>query len=311
MKYVLFLFFTTINSIALTQETIRLYSGIVPSSNGSTKNIETSEPIKVGQKDAIFIKGVTVPELTIYLPDNPNGIGVVICPGGAYVGLAMDHEGHDIAKKLNEKGIAAFVLKYRMPLTDFFNNKEYVPLQDAQRAIQLVRKNSKKWKLKTNKIGILGSSAGGHLAASTATMFHKNYIANDQNTDLRPSFLILNYPVITFQDNYTHKYSRLMLIGSPDQNETDKMDDVKMTAFSCELNVDKNTPPTFITHAMDDDAVPIQNSLLFIAAMEQNNRRVETFFYEKGGHGYGMDNAKANVDWIEKAMQFMTNVYKK
>jgi acetyl esterase/lipase len=295
----------------MAQLTIPLYEGTIPGNLDNLQLTESTNPIKVGTSEATFTVNVTVPQMTIYLPQKSSGIGVIICPGGGYSGVAMDHEGHAIAKRFNEAGIAAFVLKYRTPLSIYQYDKTFVPLQDAQRALQLVRQNAKLWQLKPNKIGMLGSSAGGHLAASAGTMHGKNYIGNEVKIDLRPSFLVLNYPVITFTDAYTHKGSRLNLIGKSDGQENDAMDKKSMELFSCELNVDAHTPPTFITHAIDDDAVPVQNSLLFIAALQQHNVKVSSFFYTHGGHGYGMDNETADRDWMPEAITFIKHLYKK
>lgn len=311
IKKIAILAFILIHIKSMSQLTIPLYDGLVPNDKANAQLIEATIPISVGTATATFTQNVTVPTLTIYLPQKSSGIGVVICPGGGYSGVAMDHEGHDIAKRLNEAGIAAFVLKYRTPLATYQDDKTYAPIQDAQRAIQLIRKNAKQWQLNTNKIGILGSSAGGHLAASAATMYGNTYIANADKIDLRPSFLILNYPVITFTDAYTHKGSRFKLIGKPDGDENDAMDKAMIDLFSCEQHVDGRTPPCFIIHAIDDDVVPVQNALLFAAALQQNNVKYKTFFYAQGGHGFGMDNATADKDWMPDAITFIKQLFKK
>lgn len=270
-----------------------------------------------------FIVNVITPDLTVYLPEasKNTGIAVIICPGGGYAGLAVDHEGHHIARKLSENGIAGFVLKNRLPNAAMMTNKETVPLQDAQRAIQIVRENAAKWAVNPAKIGIAGSSAGGHLASTAGTHYQKTLIDNPGNTSLRPDFMVLNYPVISFADSLTHHGSRFNLIGSMEQSEFDKLmadrenADRNLAAipvpaeliaeYSGELNVTDDTPPVFITHAVDDNVVKIQNSLLFEAALRQHNRPVETFFYARGGHGYGMDNPTAGVDWPESCIRWI------
>ncbi len=292
----------------MAQKIMPLYEGKIPNSNGNKSVIETTNDIDISGKKYTFTKDITEPTLSIYLAEKPNGSAVIICPGGGYLGLAMDHEGHLIAQELNKHGISAFVLKSRSPLSTHFYNKEYVGLQDAQQAICIIRSNAKKWKLKANRLGILGSSAGGHLAATAATMYKKSYIENQNKIDLRPSFVILNYPVISMTDEITHKYSRWNLIGNPIGNENDVIDLDKIKKFSCELNVDANTPPAFVTHAIDDETVKIENSLRFIAAMQQHHRPVESFFYEKGGHGYGMDNITSETEWIDSAIKFISTI---
>ena len=301
-----------------SQQVIPLYKGKVPNS----KEID-------GLKDTIgsnhFILRVAIPELTVFLPEKgkATGIGVVICPGGGYLGLAINHEGYEIAKKLNEKGIAGFVLKYRLPNSQYVNNKEIVPLQDAQRAIQLVRENANKWGVSPNKIGIEGSSAGGHLASTAGTHFNKSFIYNPLNISLRPDFMILNYPVISMQEEgIISMGTRYNLIGEElSTKEMDKImsnrktsdlillnykvDSIKVKEYSNELHVTENTPPTFITHSVDDNIVKIQNSLVFIAALQKNKVPVESFFYAKGGHGYGMDNPSSDVEWIDSCLDWI------
>lgn len=157
------------------QQVIPLYDGKVPNSKQIVGLKDTTAVFPSGNKTIHFVLRVSSPDLTIFLPEKSKatGIGVIICPGGGYSGLAIDHEGYDIAKKLNEKGIAGFVLKYRLPNALYVENKQIVPLQDAQRAIQLVRENAKKWGINPNKIGIQGNSAGGHLASTAGTHYQK------------------------------------------------------------------------------------------------------------------------------------------
>lgn len=276
-----------------------------------------------------FITQVTQPELTVYLPDRKvsTGIGVIICPGGGYSQLAMDHEGHYMAMKYNENGIAAFVLKYRMPMDKSVDNKEIVPLQDAQRAIQIVRENAKKWDIDPNKVGMTGSSAGGHLVSTAGTHYMDEVINNPGRISLRPDFLILNYPVISFTDSLTHYGSRFNLIGKLSESEMDSLmknpenieeklskvsiDEQKIQQYSNELWVTPETPPTFITHAIDDKVVKVQNSLLFIAALQENHVPVETFFYTKGGHGFGMRNPTSDINWMDICMDWLLKLFGK
>lgn len=314
---VVFCFFHAVNA----QETLPLYpQGLIP----NAKPVQVAETVYgTEESKRRFIVKITEPTLTIYLPplEKRTGIGVIICPGGGYSGVAIDHEGHDMAKAFNTYGIAAFVLKYRMPDGTFFNNKTTVPLQDAQRAIYLVRENVGTWGVDMHKLGILGSSAGGHLASTAATHHRRTVTENPKQFSLRPDFLILNYPVISFADSLTHHGSRYNLIGALDGEARNqalaklpeakeklaflKVDRALVREYSIELQVNSDTPPTFITHAVDDDVVPVANSLLFIAALQQHGVEVRSFFYSRGGHGYGMDNPTASRDWFEPMVQWL------
>lgn len=283
-----------------SQEVIQLYD-VLPN---RTANSLTGEVVEQNEKEGwSFVKNVTNPTLTAYIPKKHNGVGVIICPGGAYVGVAIDHEGHDIARKLNEKGVAAFVLKYRMPNEDFFENAKDVPLLDVQRSIQIIR-TTQSWKIK--KLGVLGSSAGGHLAAMASTSYKDIGNGSKKALSLKPDFTILNYPVISMIDEaLCHKYSRMLLLGDQSGNENDPIDDDLKKAYSPELHIDKNCPPAFITHAMDDDGVPIGNSLLYGAVLQRHNIPVEYYFYQKGGHGYGIVNKSSSKQWIDSCITWI------
>ena len=317
-----------INLSSNAQKIIPLYNGKVPNSKIIAGLTDSALVFPMGKDTGHFVIRVSIPELTIYLPEKnkATGIAVIICPGGGYSGLAIDHEGHAIAKKLKDNGIAAFVLKYRLPNAEFVDNKEFVPLQDAQKAIQLVRENAKQWGINPGKIGIEGNSAGGHLASTAGTHFLKEQIPNPKKTSLRPDFMILNYPVISFADSLTHYGSRFNLIGEMPfadlkaimmdyQNSEKKLALLpvpaeKIKEYSNELQVTVNTPPAFITHSVDDDVVKVQNSILFIAALQKNKVPVESFFYAKGGHGYGMDNPTSNVQWIDSCIKWILRLKK-
>jgi acetyl esterase/lipase len=312
----------SINAFNYAQKAIPLYKDQAPNSKPTA--LKDSSVFFPAGKDTIqFTLRVIIPDLTMYLPEKSKatGIAVIICPGGGYSGLAIAHEGHSIAKKLQANGIAGFVLKYRLPNAAFVNNKEFVPLQDAQRAIQIVRDNAKLWGINPNKIGIQGNSAGGHLASTAGTHFLKEQIDNPKKISLRPDFMILNYPVISFADSLTHYGSRFNLIGEMPveelqiimndwQNAEKKLKPLTVSAekvkeYSNELQVTTNTPPAFITHAVDDDVVPVQNSILFMAALQKNKVPVESFFYANGGHGYGMKNLTSDVQWIDSCIKWL------
>ena len=310
----LILLFLLISQMVFAQKEIPLYKGSIPNSQKALSPVDTSSvTVPMGNTKIDIVHGVIHPTLTVFLPDpaKATGSAIIICPGGGYGVLAISHEGYDIAKKFNEEGIAAFVLKYRLPKGGIMKDKSIGPLQDAQRAIQLVRESAKQWNINPNKIGILGSSAGGHLAATAGTHFNDAKIDNPNKVSLRPDFMILNYPVISFTDSLTHQGSRQNLIGTkvfsagekvPTKAKELGMSEADITYFSNEKQVTPKTPPTFITSALTDQAVPVGNSLAFVTALEQNKVPVEVFFYDKGVHGYGMVNPEAKEQWIDACL---------
>lgn len=238
---------------------------------------------------------VSHPKLLIFLPPagKATGAAVVVCPGGAYLHLAFTHEGTDVAKMLNDMGIAAFVLKYRLPNDETMVDKTIGPLQDAQRAIQLVRQRAGEWGVDPAKVGIMGFSAGGHLASTAGTHFDQAVIDNPGKISLRPDFMILLYPVISFEDSIAHRGSRDNLIGlHPDPAQVRK--------YSNELQVTAQTPPTFLVHTGDDKVVPVANSIHFYEALQANNVPSELHVYPKGGHGFGMNNPTTADRWTDR-----------
>ena len=297
MKKILFLLVAIPSMIQLTaQEIIPLYKKVP-----GAKPIVNREKSETGKDGILRISKVSEPSMMVFLPakEKANGTAVIICPGGGYGILAASHEGTDVAKIFNEWGITAFVLKYRLPDDSIMELKEIGPLQDAQRAIQIVREGAKKWGVDKNKIGIMGFSAGGHLASTAGTHFNHTVIANKKNTSLRPDFMLLGYPVISFTDSLTHMGSRNNLLGKNPSAE-------KITEYSNELQVTRETPPTFLVHAKDDGAVKVQNSLSFYDALLKNGVPAEIHLYEKGGHGFGMNNKTSDekwMDWLKTWMQ--------
>jgi acetyl esterase/lipase len=297
--------FLTILSVCFGQENILPLwkSGEMPNYQ-KTDEVETKEV-----KEIIRIGNVQEPTLEIYLPAKRNSTGkaVVICPGGGYSILAYDWEGTDIAKWFNSQGIAAFVLKSRLPYSKSIIVGHQAPLQDAQRAIRLVRQNAEKWNISKDQIGIMGFSAGGHLASTLGTHYNDENLRVTSAIDTisaRPDFMILIYPVITMNADYTHMGSRNNLIGTnPDQALIDQ--------YSNELHVNKDTPPTFIVHSTDDKAVPVMNSISFYQAMQKADVYSEMHIYPSGGHGYGLALGKGHLqtwpdrlaDWIDSLKQ--------
>jgi len=232
----------------------------------------------------VSIRNVQNPSFEVFLAPKQlsNQKSVIIFPGGGYGNLGINYEGTDFAKWLNTRGITAFVLKYRLPNSKTIIKPHLAPLQDAQRAIRIIRHNAEKWNINKNKIGLLGFSAGGHLASTLGTHFNYNsYKKRDEADTLsaRPDFMALIYPVISMNDSITHKGSKYNLLN---ENPSKK----RVTLFSNELHVTKNTPPTFILHCTDDKVVPLENSLLLFKALKKNNIPTEIHIYPKGGHGF-------------------------
>jgi acetyl esterase/lipase len=226
------------------------------------------------------------PTLTIYRPsaDAANGAAVVVCPGGGYGGLAMDHEGKQVAEFLNGPGVTAFVLKYRTANKERPGPLHPAPLTDAQRAIRLVRAHAKDYGVDPSRIGIWGFSAGGHLASSAGTHFDagaKDAADPIDRQSCRPDFLILSYPVISMENGVTHQGSRNNLLGA---NPDPKM----VEQFSNDKQVTKDTPPTFIFHTSADTAVLPENAVRFYLACKKAGVPVELHMYEKGRHGVGL-----------------------
>jgi acetyl esterase/lipase len=240
------------------------------------------EPAAVGSKEWMerIDRG---PSITPFIPDagQQTGAAVVICPGGGYGHLAMDHEGLQVARWMRDRGIAAFVLRYRC---GGGKNQQPVPLNDAQRAIRLVRSEAAKWGVDASHVGVLGFSAGGHLASTVDTMFDDGDPgAADpiEKQSSRPDFAVLVYPVISMQNGVTHGGSRQNLLGRD-------ADDALVAQWSSDQRVTDRTPPTFLVHASDDGAVPVKNALLFYEACVAHKVPVEMHIYEVGGHGFGM-----------------------
>ena len=247
------------------------------------------------------VTNVVLPTITAYLPEKSkaNGVAVIICPGGGYAYLVVNHEGKDVAQEFVKKGIAAFVLKYRLPNDLTMVKREIGPLQDAQQAIKLVREHATAWNIDPNKVGIMGFSAGGHVASTLSTHYQKSLIENASNTSLRPDYSLLIYPVITFQDSILHKGSKKALIGENAPSD-------KVREYSNELQVTADTPPAFIVHCSDDHVVPVANSINYYNALQRNHVKAEMHIYEAGGHGFGMHNATTTDSWMDRCFNWMT-----
>jgi len=244
---------------------------------------------------------VTNPTL-VYFPAKANirtGTAVIICPGGGYWGLAVQHEGLQIAEWFNSIGITAFILKYRLPDDSIMENKSIAPLQDAQEAVRQVRRHAKDCFIDPNKIGIMGFSAGGHLASTISTHFNENLYEPSDVVSARPDFSILIYPVISMDSAITHSGSRNLLLGEHPSQEL-------VTHFSNDLQVADDTPPAFMVHSLDDNVVPVQNSINYALAMKKHNIPCELHIYEHGGHGYGLGRTKdTESSWPEACKLWM------
>lgn len=262
------------------QEKIALYESEIP--NHVDSQLEESEK----------------PYFFVYKPDREKdkNCAVLVIPGGGYGGVAIDHEGHDVAKELIRAGYTAFVLRYRLPSDASMKDKKWGPLQDAQTALFRIR-NEYGFK----KAGILGFSAGGHLAGTLLTLYEKPKIVNTSKDDIKPDFGALLYPVVTMEDLYTHKGSKKNLIGDNASQEV-------IDLFSVEKNIDADTPPLFIMHAKDDAAVPFSNSTMLVEALDKANVPHKLFVYEEGGHGFGLNNSTSPEKWMDALLTWIDSL---
>jgi acetyl esterase/lipase len=295
-KIFVFLFFlSVIMSNVDAQQVIPLYKDAIP--GAKTAPIDYKETTVTGTDGVSRVSKVTDPALIAYLPIKPNGTAVIICPGGGYSILAIDKEGIAVAKKLNEIGITAFVLKYRLPSDLIMDDKAYGPLQDALQAMYLVRKNASVWNVDPDKIGIMGFSAGGHLAGSLSVHYNDMKVNNPENISLRPDFSILMYAVVSFGQN-THKGSLTRLLG---ENPTDE----QRRYWSSELRVNAQTPIAFLVHANNDATVPVKNSIMYNEALTKYKVAAEMHIYPAGGHGFGLYNKTTKDDWFERLKNWL------
>lgn len=277
-------------------ETLPLYEGIPPFTE---KMLDKDEIVEGGR-----VTKVAIPEIAVYFPNeaSANQMSILICPGGGYGRLAIQHEGHDIAKWYSERGYVAAVLKYRLPQEELVNSSWEVPLSDARQGIRKLRENAGKWKINPEQVGVLGFSAGGHLASSVSV--HGEDAKTGQLSS-RPNFSILIYPVISMDTTITHQGSRKNLLGEKLHTEWEEY-------FSSEKQVDEQTPPAFMVHSWDDKAVPEENSIRYAKALNQEGIRVELHLFEKGGHGYGMGNKEAHGNaarWIEMSDEWIKELF--
>ena len=277
------------------QTILPLYKDSIPNSKPAA-----DEEITEYKDGVMIISKISKPTLTVFLPpkNKANGTAVIICPGGGYWVVAAGHEGVDVAKKFTEMGVAAFVLKYRIPNDAWMINREIGPLQDAQQAIKMVRDNAVKWSVNPARIGLMGFSAGGHLAATAGTHFNTCYIPNESNTSVRPDFMMLIYPVISFMPGISYAGSGQQILGKTPSPE-------KIKLYSNELQVTSQTPPAFLVHASDDDGVSSKNSILFYDSLLSKKVPAEIHIYQTGGHGFGMYIKGSKELWIDRCKNWM------
>jgi len=277
---------------SFAQTSMPLYPGSIPNSKPAPSMY------KEGLNEWRCITKVSVPTLTPFLlKDGSMHTAVLVVPGGGYSGVATGHEGDSIARAFNKIGVNAFVLKYRLPSDSTMVNKTIGPLQDAQSALLTIRKNAKQWNINPAKVGVIGFSAGGHLASTLGTHFDKPAINNSDNISLRPDFMALIYPVITF-GKFAHLGSLENLIG---KNPSQQLVDL----YSNEKQVTAATPPTFLVHAEDDNVVPVENTLMFYDALLQNKVKSEMHIYAGGGHGFGLYNSTTHDFWFDRLKEWM------
>ncbi|MFN3665569.1 MAG: alpha/beta hydrolase [Sediminibacterium sp.] len=249
----------------------------------------------------VELHGDRVPTITIYKPpkEKANRKAIIVIPGGAYMFLATSTEGTPIAKAFADSGYTAFVLKYRLPSDQTMRDKSIGPLQDAQQAIKYARLYAAEWNIDTAKVGVIGYSAGGHLASTVGTHFKTSFIPNPEGINLRPSYMILVYPVISMEKPLTHNGSRNSLIGRyPSQLLVD--------LFSNEKQVTSSTPPTYLTHTADDRVVHVNNSIVFYKALQESNVNVEMHLFPNGNHGFTQ---KMGVkEWLNPMLKWLRSI---
>ena len=297
MKYLSGLFMTMLLSAngLMAQEVLPLYPGPVPGAKPTPATYQETTVMREGR--GASITKVSIPTLSVYQPakGKANGTAVIVCPGGGYSGLAIGHEGYPVAEKFAAMGVTAFVLKYRLPSDEIMQDRSAGPLQDVEQAIYNVRKDAAKWGINPSKIGVMGFSAGGHLASSLTVHYKDVKIENKEGLSLRPDFSILIYPVISFTES-EHKGSAEKLAGT---------DTALRQYFSNDKHVNAETPPTFLIHANDDMTVPVQNSILFNQALVKAKVKAELHIYQAGGHGFGLKNKTTAEDWFKTLENWM------
>ena len=296
VQLIIILFIFSFFASAQTPVTMKLWPDKAPYSNDKAKLGKEVSPGHVGN--------IGIAEVIICRPESgkANGSSVVICPGGGYAVEAIEKEGYKIAKWFNSIGVTGIILKYRLPLAEGITERDKAPLCDAQRAIRYIRYKAAEWGLKPNQIGVMGFSAGGNLAVNAGTHYDAG---NAQSSDpveqvsCRPDFMLLLYPVVTMEADLTNVGTRDNLLGKNPDPE-------KVRFYSGEQNVTATTPPTFIVHASDDGVVKLENSINLYMAIHKLGIPIEMHIYEKGGHGFGLDQCTGTaLSWPESCKAWM------
>ncbi len=293
----LVLFFGLAHSIFSQSKEVKLWDKIP----GAIPNETYKEEPRLDSNGKITgIRKVTEPTLKVFLAANNNSknAAVIICPGGGYALLSHEKEGDKVAEWFQSIGVSAFVLKYRLPSDAIMKDKSIGPLQDAQEAMRVLRRNAEKWNLDAGKIGIVGFSAGGHLAATLSTHYNDKVYDSTDDLSARPDFSILIYPVISMEDGITHNGSKESLLGKNASSEL-------IAKYSNEKQIDDATPKAFLVHATDDKAVPVENSINYYLALKQHKVPAEMHLYENGGHGFGLGVNGTNKDWSKACEKWL------
>lgn len=262
--------------------------------NGDAPGAETSTVTLTQENDHTgtsewdrAVTGIRAPQITVFQPEQPNGVGILVTPGGSYKRVVLDKEGTALAPDFTARGYTLFVMTYRLPGDGHLEGAN-APLADAQRAMRTIRSQAARWGLQSDKLGVLGFSSGGHVAASLGTRYAESvYPLQDacDETSARPDFMTLVYPVISMDNEFGHPGSRRELIGEAPPSE-------RLAHYSLEKRVDATVPPTFILHAVDDPAVKVENSLVLFNALRAYQVPVEMHLFEQGRHGFGIRDAQ-------------------
>jgi len=287
---IIFLIFSGMMQTSAGQHTpVPIYDPPAP----GCKDVEVEETRSSSENGTPTLTDVTHPEMWYFeAPGDTILPAVIICPGGGYQVQAYKHEGTEVAEWLNSLGYHAFVLKYRLPNEELFTDAPYIPLADAREAILTVRQQADQFGVDPSKIGIMGFSAGGHLAATASVLFDKKIPFAQTGPQVRPDFSILIYPVISMSEDFTHQGSKEALLGNTPPPEMEQL-------FSAEKQVSSATPPTFILHAGDDEVVPPQNTRVYADALRKNDVDVTEIILPAGGHGFGFKKESPAFIWTE------------
>lgn len=301
VAFVLFASLAPVSAAPLTAEqSFPIWPNTVENNNPSPKETVIERSKVAAIRDRAWVN-ITQSELLAFPTNKPSNCSIVLAPGGGYQRVVFDKEGLDIVPALNEHGLNVFILKYRLPNAQS-SDREWQPLEDAQRAVRFIRAHAKEWQINNQCVGILGFSAGGQLASSLASQFDRSLYTPIDSADTlsaRPDFVGLMYPVITMEKKYTHNGTRKVLLGeSPSKQQIQQ--------HSAEKWVTENTPPAFIGLANDDKSVNQMNSIRFYEALHENNVPVEMHIFQKSGHGFGIRNAKGTAkEWLPLFTQWL------